>query len=212
MKELYDYRKEYVHSHLNEDEVLDDPLLQFHLWLEDALKSTIEEPNATVLATVSKNLQPSSRIVLLKKVDESGFSFFTNYNSKKASDLEENPKAALLFPWHDMERQVRIEGIVEKVSETESEEYFRHRPSGSRIGAWASPQSEVIPSRKHLEKLENDLRKQFDANSIPRPPHWGGFRLIPNLYEFWQGRENRLHDRIEYTLEKGTWVIKRLAP
>lgn len=212
MNELYNYRKEYIHTHLNESEVLEDPLLQFHFWFEETLKSTIEEPHATILSTVNKKLQPSSRIILLKKFDESGFSFFTNYNSKKARELEENPNASLLFPWHDIERQVRIEGIVKKVSEKESDEYFRHRPSGSRIGAWASPQSEIIPSRDYLEKLERELKEEFVAESIPRPPHWGGFRLIPNLYEFWQGRENRLHDRIEYTLEKGKWVIKRLAP
>lgn len=212
MNDLYNYRKEYIHSHLNENELLEDPLLQFHLWLEDALKSKIEEPTATVLSTVNTNLQPSSRIVLLKKVDESGLSFFTNYNSKKAKEIKVNPKGALLFPWHEMERQVRIEGIIEKVTEKESEEYFQHRPAGSRIGAWASPQSEVVPSRAHLEKLEKNLKEQFVAKSIPRPPHWGGYRLIPNLYEFWQGRANRLHDRIQYTLEKGKWVFRRLAP
>jgi pyridoxamine 5'-phosphate oxidase len=212
MNDLYSFRKEYIHSHLNESELLDDPLLQFHLWLEDALKTNIEEPTATVLSTVNKKQQPSSRIVLLKKVDESGLSFFTNYNSRKAQEIEVNPKGALLFPWHEMERQVRIEGIIEKVSDKESQEYFQHRPAGSRIGAWASPQSKVIPSREHLEQLESELKKQFTAESIPRPPHWGGYRLIPHLYEFWQGRENRLHDRIEYTLEKGKWIIRRLAP
>jgi pyridoxamine 5'-phosphate oxidase len=212
MKKLYDYRKEYFHSQLNESELLDDPLLQFHFWLEEALGSSIEEPTAMVLSTVNKSLQPSSRIVLLKKVDESGFSFFTNYNSRKAQDLEVNPQAALLFPWNDIERQVRIEGTIEKVSEKESDEYFMHRPAGSKLGAWASPQSQEIPSREYLENLEIDLQKEFVANSIPRPPHWGGYRLIPHLYEFWQGRENRLHDRIEYILEKGKWIIRRLAP
>ena len=212
MNDLYNFRKEYIHSHLIESELLEDPLLQFHRWFEDALNSNMEEPTATVLSTVNKMHQPSSRIVLLKKADESGFSFFTNYNSKKAREIDENPKAALLFPWQDIERQVRIEGTVEKLTNQESDDYFQHRPSGSRIGAWASPQSEVIPSREHLEKLEKDLKEQFVANSIPRPPHWGGYRLIPKLYEFWQGRENRLHDRIEYILENDKWMIRRLAP
>ena len=212
MDDLHRYRKEYFHSALNESELLEDPLLQFHLWLEDALKTTIEEPTVMVLSTVNKKFQPSSRIILLKKVDESGLSFFTNFNSKKAKEIEENPRGALLFPWHEMERQIRIEGTIEKVSEKESDEYFLHRPPGSRIGAWASPQSKVIPSREHLEKLEDELKKQFVAESIPRPPHWGGYRLIPHLYEFWQGRENRLHDRFEYTPENEKWIIRRLAP
>jgi pyridoxamine 5'-phosphate oxidase len=212
MNDLSAYRKEYFHASLNESEVLEDPMLQFHLWLEDALKSKIEEPTAMVLSTVDEKNQPSSRIVLLKNVDEKGFSFFTNYNSKKAKDIIKNPKGSLLFPWHEMERQVRVQGVIEKVSEKESDEYFRHRPAGSRIGAWASPQSEIIPSREYLEKLERELKEEFVAESIPRPPYWGGYRLIPNLYEFWQGRENRLHDRIEYIYEKSRWLKRRLAP
>ncbi len=212
MNDFYKFHKEYLQSHLVESELLEDPLLQFHFWMEDALKSVIEEPTAMILSTVNSKSQPSSRTVLLKKVDEAGLSFFTNYNSKKAQEIKNNPRGALLFPWHEMERQVRIEGTIEKVSEKESDEYFQHRPAGSRIGAWASPQSEIIPSREHLEKLEKDLRNQFVANSVPRPPHWGGYRLIPHLYEFWQGRESRLHDRIEYKLNKDKWTINRLAP
>lgn len=212
MGDLINERKTHFKSFLNENEMLKDPFLQFQMWFEDAQKSNIVEPTAMILSTVNRQLQPRSRIVLLKNFDDSGYCFFTNYKSRKAKEIESNPKAALLFPWHELERQVRIEGILEKVSKKESDEYFRNRPPGSRIGAWASPQSEEIPSRKHLEMLEEELKKQFVAHSIPRPPHWGGYRLKPWVFEFWQGRENRMHDRIEYILDKGKWRLRRLAP
>jgi pyridoxamine 5'-phosphate oxidase len=205
-------RKEYTKDSLNIEDVYENPLDQFNLWFSEALKQNIVEPNAMTLSTVDKSGSPSSRTVLLKDVDEKGFVFFTNYNSRKATQLENNPFASIVFLWLEMQKQVLIEGLVEKVSKNESDEYFDIRPRDSQIGAWASNQSSVIESREELEKRFREFEKEFTGKKISRPPHWGGFRLIPNRVEFWQGRENRLHDRILYTFEQGVWKINRLAP
>lgn len=205
-------RNEYSMSSLDEADVDINPIQQFSKWWNDALKSEILEVNAMTLATSTKNGKPSARIVLLKDFDERGFVFFTNYDSHKGKEIADNANAALVFFWKEIERQIRIEGIVEKVSAEESDEYFSSRPEGSRIGAWASPQSAVIKNREIL----NDNVEKFTSafkNSIPRPPHWGGYRVMPELIEFWQGRKNRLHDRIQYTkAQDGSWKVERLAP
>jgi pyridoxamine 5'-phosphate oxidase len=212
MKPIADIRKEYKLQTLSEDEVAADPFLQFDRWWQQALISNIDEVNAMTLATVNGDGNPSARIVLLKGVDEKGFVFFTNYNSHKGHDLGENPKAALVFFWKELERQVRVEGIVSKISEAESDAYFISRPEGSKIGAWASPQSSVIPSREVIEKNVAELQQQFAGRKIERPSHWGGYIVKPSLVEFWQGRQSRLHDRIQYTTVNGEWKIGRLAP
>jgi len=212
MQSIANLRKEYKLQALLENEVAENPYEQFSKWWEDALKSEIEEPNAMTLATSNMNI-PSARIVLLKEFSEEGFVFFTNYNSHKGQELAENPRACLVFFWKELERQVRISGQVKKVSSAISDEYFDSRPEGSRLGAWASPQSSVIGSREVVEENSAQYRKQFNDGNIPRPPYWGGYIVIPAVIEFWQGRPNRLHDRIQYTLqEKGSWKIERLAP
>jgi pyridoxamine 5'-phosphate oxidase len=206
-------RKEYKRESLSEEHVERDPLSQFDKWWQEALKAEIDEVNAMTLATASTDGLPSARIVLLKGFDNRGFMFFTNYNSYKGKQLIENPRACLVFFWKELERQVRITGLVEKVSTDESDHYFRQRPDGSRIGAWASPQSEVILSREWLERIEKDFESKFKGKEIARPPHWGGYRVRPITIEFWQGRQSRLHDRIQYTLQHdGNWLIERLAP
>lgn len=201
-----------MHS-LNENDVSADPMDQFTVWWNDAVKSEIEEVNAMTLATATRNGMPSARIVLLKGYDPTGFVFFTNYLSHKGKELEENPQACLVFFWKELERQVRIEGSVEKISEQESDNYFQSRPRGSRIGAWASPQSTVIPDREFIEKNSSDVEVKYADEAVPRPPHWGGYLVRPECVEFWQGRSNRLHDRIRYRkIETGNWAIERLAP
>jgi pyridoxamine 5'-phosphate oxidase len=165
-----------------------------------------------ILSTVSESHRPTSRIVLLKEFNKKGLVFFTNYNSKKGKQIGKHPYGALLFPWHGMERQVRIEGKIKKISGSGSDAYFESRPEGSKIAAWASSQSEEIPSRQYLKAQEKEFKQKFQDGRIPRPPEWGGYRLIPDLFEFWQGRENRLHDRFEYKLQKDKWIINRLAP
>ena len=198
---------------LEETKMNADAIHQFQLWWNEALKGKIEEPNAMTLATASSDGLPSARIVLLKGFDVKGFVFYTNYNSYKGQQLAENPRACLVFFWKELERQVRITGIVTKVSATESDEYFNIRPEGSRIGAIASPQSQVIANREWLELEVEQVHKKLASDSIKRPEHWGGYRLMPAIIEFWQGRPNRLHDRIQYTLqEDGKWKIERLAP
>jgi pyridoxamine 5'-phosphate oxidase len=206
---LQQLRLEYSGAVLDEETVLKDPLLQFEKWFADAMQAELPEPNAMAVATSGIDFKPSSRIVLLKGLDH-GFVFYTNYNSRKGKELLWNPYAALLFFWNELHRQVRIEGRVEKAAAAESDEYFDSRPPGSKLGAIVSPQSEVIPGRKFLEmKLEE---KSAEA-SLQRPAHWGGYRVIPYTVEFWQGRPNRLHDRLLFTLvEKDKWKLERLAP
>ena len=205
-------RQEYANQALSEKESLPDALQQFGLWMQQAIDSQVIEPTAMVLSTVSADNQPSARVVLLKALD-TGFVFFTNYESRKGQELLQNNKAAITFFWPQLERQVRIEGTVEKVSDAESEEYFLSRPRGSQIGAWASPQSKPISSREALEQIVEDLENKFSGTEkINRPAHWGGYRLMPNKVEFWQGRPGRLHDRLLYTASNGTWQTQRLAP
>ena len=210
---IREIRKEYIQESLTEKDVSPNAIQQFSVWWNEALKSNIEEVNAMTLATASCDGLPSARIVLLKEFDEKGFVFYTNYNSFKGQQLTENPRGCLVFFWKELERQVRITGLIRKTSATESDEYFNIRPEGSRIGAIASPQSQVIPSREWLEKQVSEMMKKLASNTIERPANWGGYRLLPAIIEFWQGRPNRLHDRIQYTLqEDGSWKIERLAP
>lgn len=211
---IADLRQDYSSQSLLETDVAPDPIVQFDKWWQQALASEIMEPNAMTLATASSDGMPSARIVLLKGFDQSGFVFFTNYKSYKGMQLEENPKACLVFFWKELERQVRIVGIVKKLSEKDSDEYFHSRPIGSRLGAWASPQSQVIESRNWLDNHYLEVASQFkEEEGIQRPPHWGGYIVQPVIIEFWQGRPSRLHDRIQYTLqENGSWKIERLAP
>ena len=206
-------RTEYKQKSLLEADVEKAPVQQFEKWWNDAINSEIEEVNAMTLATASSDGLPAARIVLLKGYDERGFVFFTNYESFKGMQMEENPRACLVFFWKELERQVRITGLVEKTSATESDTYFNSRPVTSRIGAWASPQSRVINSREWLEQNEKKFTSEFSGAAIQRPVHWGGYRVKPITIEFWQGRPSRLHDRIQYTLqETGSWLIERLAP
>ncbi|MCZ2496538.1 pyridoxamine 5'-phosphate oxidase [Xylophilus sp. Kf1] len=204
-------RKSYEKAELGEHDSDPDPLRQFDRWLKEAIAAKIPEPNAMTLATVSGELRPSSRIVLIKGYDERGIVFFTNYDSRKGRELAGNPFAAMQFHWVELERVVRIEGRVERTSDQESDDYFDSRPLDSRIGAWASPQSEVIASRNVLVANAAKAGARFLLNP-PRPPHWGGFRLVPDGWEFWQGRKSRLHDRLHYRLQSGQWQRERLAP
>lgn len=210
---IADIRKEYQQKSLLETDVHANAIEQFGNWWQEAIQSEIEEVNAMTLATASVDGLPAARIVLLKAFDEKGFTFFTNYNSFKGRQLQVNPRACLVFFWKELERQVRITGLVEMVAESESNEYYDSRPLGSRIGAWASPQSQVIANRNWLEQNEQQYEKDFEGKPVIRPPHWGGYRVKPTIIEFWQGRHSRLHDRIQYTLqENGNWLIERLAP
>ena len=209
---IADLRKSYERAELNEDASHADPLKQFDQWLKEAIAAEIPEPNAMTLATVASNLRPSTRIVLIKGYDERGITWFTNYDSRKGQELAGNPYAALQFHWVELERVVRIEGVVEKVSAEESDAYFNSRPLDSRIGAWASPQSEVISGRSVLVANAAKYGAKFLLQP-PRPPHWGGYRLKPDNWQFWQGRKSRLHDRLRYTLQgDADWLRERLAP
>lgn len=209
---IADLRKSYERAELSEDASHADPLKQFGQWLQEAISGQVPEPNAMTLATVGHNLRPSTRVVLVKGYDERGIVWYTNYDSRKGQELAGNPFAALQFHWVELERTVRIEGRVEKVSDQESDTYFHSRPLDSRIGAWASPQSQVIPSRTVLVTNAAKYGAQFMLNP-PRPPHWGGYRLVPDTWQFWQGRRSRLHDRLRYTLQAdGGWLRERLAP
>ena len=205
-------RKDYQLQSLSESDVKQDPIEQFGKWWDEAIASSIDEVNAMTLSTVTAEGKPSARIVLLKGFDERGFVFFTNYESNKGAQLTANPFASLVFFWKELERQVRIEGICEKVSEQESDDYFHSRPIGSQLGACASPQSRVIESRRVIENNLEKLQDQYRDMEIPRPAHWGGYRVVPQAIEFWQGRSSRLHDRIKYTNENQSWKIVRLAP
>ncbi|NWF58599.1 MAG: pyridoxamine 5'-phosphate oxidase [Fischerella sp.] len=212
-KTVADLRKDYTLQGLSETDVDPNPFIQFQKWFDQALASQLLEPNAMTLATTTPDGKPSARMVLLKDFDDRGFVFFTNYNSQKGQELAENPQAALVFWWAELERQVRICGHVEKTSQNESDEYFRSRPFNSRLGAWVSNQSEAIASREVLEQRLQELQAKYANQDIPRPPYWGGLRVIPTQIEFWQGRSSRLHDRLLYTrLEDGTWKIERLSP
>ena len=212
-KSIADIRRDYSHKNLTENDVDANAITQFGKWWLEAVNSKIEEVNAMVLATASLDALPSARIVLLKEFNDKGFVFFTNYESYKAQQLAENPKACLVFFWKELERQVRITGLIEKVSGKQSDEYFQSRPESSRIGAWVSPQSRVIESRTWLDEKFNELVIKMESNSTIRPSHWGGYIVKPVVIEFWQGRPNRLHDRLQYTLdESGNWKIERLAP
>ncbi len=203
---------EYLKSKLDIDDLNPDPFIQFRYWFNDTLKAHPVNANAMVLATADATGRTSARVVLLKGFDKEGFVFFTNYESRKGKQIAVNPHAALVFFWHEPERQVRIEGRIEKTSRKESDEYFNIRPEGSNISAITSPQSQRIPDRRFLEQLRQDYLKRFNNKTIDRPEYWGGYRLVPDLFEFWQGRENRLHDRFEYTWTSGSWEIYRLAP
>ena len=211
MSHIADLRKSYERAELDESASLADPLAQFELWLQQALSGELPEPNAMTLATVGADGRPSTRVVLIKGCDARGIVWYTNYDSRKGRELAAHPQAALQFHWVELERVVRIEGRVEKVDAAESDAYFASRPLDSRIGAWASPQSEVIPSRSVLVTNAAKYGAQYLLNP-PRPPHWGGYRLVPDRWEFWQGRRSRLHDRLRYRLEEQRWIRERLAP
>ena len=212
-KNIADIRRDYSHRSLSENDVDANAIKQFEKWWVEAVNSKIEEVNAMTLATASLDGLPSARIVLLKEFSEKGFVFFTNYESYKAQQMAENPKACLVFFWKELERQVRITGLIEKVSGKQSDDYFQSRPESSRIGALASPQSRVIENRQWLDEKFNELVNKLEGTSFLRPLHWGGYIVKPVVVEFWQGRPSRLHDRIQYTLEEsGNWKIERLAP
>lgn len=210
---IADIRKNYTQQSLSENDAEVNPIQQFSKWWDEAVASDIDEVNAMTLATASSDGMPSARIVLLKEYDASGFTFFTNYNSFKGQQLAENPKACLVFFWKELERQVRITGLIEKISSAASDEYFSSRPQGSQVGAIASPQSQVIESREWLDSHYSILEKELHDKKLQRPPHWGGYIVKPVIVEFWQGRPSRLHDRLQYTMEEnGNWKIERLAP
>ena len=208
---IADLRKSYERAELDENASHADPLQQFQQWLQEAIAGKLPEPNAMTLATVDAQMRPSTRVVLIKGLDERGIVWYTNYDSRKGQALAGNPYAALQFHWVELERVVRIEGRVDKVSAEESDAYYASRPLDSRIGAWASPQSQVIPGRGTLVANAAKYSAQFLLNP-PRPPHWGGYRLVPDEWQFWQGRRSRLHDRLRYRLNEGNWLRERLAP
>ena len=208
---IADLRKSYEKAELSEDASAADPLKQFERWLNEAIQSEVPEPNAMTVATVASNMRPSTRVVLIKGYNERGIVWYTNYDSRKGKELAGNPFAALQFHWVELERVVRIEGRMDKISDADSDAYFHSRPLDSRIGAWASPQSQVIDGRGVLVTNAAKYAAQFMLNP-PRPPHWGGYRLVPDEWQFWQGRRSRLHDRLRYRLNEGNWLRERLAP
>jgi pyridoxamine 5'-phosphate oxidase len=213
MSVIADLRKEYQLKSLSEADVAPGAIEQFKSWWDEAVQAQIDEVNAMTLATATLDGVPSARVVLLKGFSEEGFRFFTNYHSAKGKQLNENPRACLVFFWKELERQVRVTGTVAKLAAELSDEYFYSRPVGSRIGAWTSPQSQVIESREWLQNEELNFKKEFNEKNILRPPHWGGYLVKPLVIEFWQGRASRLHDRLQYTmLENGEWKVERLAP
>ena len=208
---IADLRKSYERDELDETASASKPMAQFESWLQQAIAAQVPEPNAMTLATVGADGRPSTRIVLIKGLSENGLDWYTNFNSRKGQELAGNPMAALQFHWVELERVVRIEGCVERIDDAKADAYFASRPLDSRLGAWASPQSQVISSRAVLVAQAARYAAQF-ALSPPRPPHWGGFRLVPDRWEFWQGRKSRLHDRLSYRLSEGQWLRERLAP
>ncbi|MBL6657141.1 MAG: pyridoxamine 5'-phosphate oxidase [Flavobacteriales bacterium] len=210
MKSIKNIRTDYVKNELNFDDLTTHPFELFKLWMTDALKQ-VSEPNAFVFSTVNPEGRPSSRVLLLRDLDDKGFNFFTNYNSQKSQDIESNPFVCMNFFWYESERQVRVSGRIEKLPVEASDDYFQSRPYDSKIGAWSSPQSSVIESREILVKNVKDFSSQY-SDDVPRPPHWGGYCIVPDKIEFWQGRSSRLHDRFVYSLEGEEWKIERLAP
>jgi len=213
MQNLADLRKDYSKASLDVSNVNPDPVVQFEKWFKEALESQLTEPNAMTLSTVNASGQPSGRIVLLKGIEAGKFVFFTNYQSSKGHDLEKNTGCALTFFWQELERQVRIEGVADRIDAKRSTEYFQSRPRGSQVGAWSSPQSTIIANRTILEERVQEIEKKFDGQSVlPKPHQWGGYAIEPLMVEFWQGRQSRLHDRIQYTKVDGVWQIHRLAP
>ncbi len=213
MDTIANIRKDYKLKSFTEKDANTNAIQQFSAWWDEAVNSQIDEVNAFTIATSTKDGRPSARVVLLKGFDHNGFVFFTNYQSHKGKELAYNPQAAMVFFWKELERQIRIEGVIEKVPAQESDDYFFSRPMGSQIGAWASPQSNIISSREVIEENAKKYESEFAVSAITRPPHWGGYRLQPQKIEFWQGRPNRLHDRLQYTiLENGEWKMERLAP
>lgn len=212
MPSYAELRKDYNLAGLTEKDLARDPFRQFEKWFEEAQAAKLPEPNAMVLASGTREGRPSMRTVLLKGLDGRGFVFYTNYDSRKGRELADNPRASLLFPWIAMERQVMIEGSVVKVTREESDAYFHSRPRLSQLAAWASNQSTIVSGRTSLEAAMKALDKQYAGQEVPLPPHWGGFRLVPETVEFWQGRRSRLHDRLRYRREKDAWVVERLAP
>ncbi len=212
MLDIHDLRRDFTLKTLDEKQLPDNPLEAFEQWFKEAVEAQVYEPSAMNLATVDALGRPSLRVVLLKELKQGGFIFFSNYDSRKGKQLAGNPHCALNFVWHELERQVRIEGFAEKLSPEDSDNYFGVRPPKSKLGAWTSPQSEVIPGREYLEKLYADFEKQFAGKGVPRPENWGGYLVRPSLIEFWQGRSNRLHDRIQFRLENEMWTKERLAP
>lgn len=209
---LADLRKDYCLTGLLEKDLARDPFRQFEKWFQEAQAAKLNEPNAMTLATATRDGRPSARTMLLKNVDGRGFVFFTNFESRKGRELDGNPRATLLFPWLELERQVAVEGTVTKLAREESETYFHSRPLANQLGAWASQQSTIITGRAVLDENFKAVEKKFAGQQVPMPPHWGGFRLAPEIVEFWQGRRSRLHDRLRYRREKDGWVIERLSP
>ena len=205
-------RREYGDAGLDVPDLAADPVSMFRRWLADTVTAGVHEPNAMVVTSVSAGGRPSSRLVLLKAVDDRGFVFYTNYESRKGHELDAEPASALLFPWHDLQRQVRVEGRTERVSGEESEAYFASRPRPSQLGAWASPQSTEVASREDLERRYAETEARFAGSEVPLPPHWGGFRVVPDVVEFWQGRKGRMHDRLVYRRAGEGWAVVRLAP
>jgi pyridoxamine 5'-phosphate oxidase len=209
---IADLRRDYALARLDEANVSTDPIAQFERWFAEALEAKVMEPNAMALATATREGSPSVRMVLLKGVDQRGFAFFTDYRSQKGVELSSNPRAALVFYWSELERQVRVTGRVSTIAPEETEAYFRTRPLSSRLGAWSSHQSQVIPDRAVLEEKARQVAQRYPGEDVPLPPYWGGYRITPEIIEFWQGRQSRLHDRIRYRRDSEAWGMERLSP